>query len=102
MHSQIVMAVEQEAAAQGYSVLLANGFHDPVAERRALQLFAAHRTEGIVVVSSVVSARETIAYMSPSHVVLVALEHIGLAGIEQTSEAGMISADDVQGVEAVI
>jgi len=102
MHGQIAMAVEQAASAQGYTVLLANGFSDPVQERQALQVFAAQRTDGIVLVGSMLSPQEANALVRPCPVVLVGGENVSLAGYKNEPPTGSIRVDDIRGIEAVV
>lgn len=102
IHAQIAMAVEQAAAGEGYTVLLANGVSDPAQERQALLVFAAQRTDGIVLVSSMLSPQEANALVSPCPVVFVCGENISLAGYGSDLPSGSIRVDDVSGIEAVV
>ncbi len=102
MHSQVAMAFEQEAARCGYTVLLANGFNEPAHEQRALQVFAAQRTDGIAAVGSILSPEETRSVTAFSHVVFVASENPQLAGRQMSLPHGAIWADDAGGMEAVV
>ena len=96
------MAVEQAAASEGYTVLLANGLSDPVQERQALQLFAGQRTDGIVLAGSMLSPQEANSLMSPCPVVYVGGENVSLAGYKSELPTGSIRADDISGVEAIV
>ncbi len=102
MHGQFAMGVQQAAASQGYTVLLANGFSDPVQERQALQVFAAQRADGIVLVSSMLSPQEANSLVNPCPVVLVDGENVSLAGYKNELPAGSIRVDDVSGIAAVV
>lgn len=102
IHGQIAMAIEQEASAHGYTVLLANGFNDPAFERQALQLFTAQRTDGIVLVGTVLSRQEALSSAKSSHAVFITAENMSLAGYTADPPAGAIRADDAAGIEAVV
>lgn len=102
IHGQVAMAVEQAASAQGYMVLLANSLTDPEEERQALQLFTAQRVDGIVVASSVLSPRETLALVGPCPVVFAMTETINPAGHKSEFARGAIRADDITGIELVV
>src|SRR6185437_8656012 len=102
MHSQIAMGIEQAASAQGYTVLLANGFSDPLQERQALQLFAAQRADGIVLVGSMLSPQEAITVVAPCPVIFVDGENVSLAGYKNELPTGSIRVDDISGIEAVV
>jgi LacI family transcriptional regulator len=102
LHAQIAMAVEQAASAEGYTVLLANGLSDPVQERQALNVFTAQRTDGIVLVSSMLSPQEANLLVSPCPVVYVGGENVSLAGYTSELPTGSIRADDVRGIRAVV
>jgi LacI family transcriptional regulator len=102
MHGQFAMGVQQAASAQGYTVLLANGLSDPAQERQALQVFTAQRTDGIVLVGSMLSPQEAAALVSPCPVVQVGGENVRLAGNRLESPNGVIRVDDASGIEAVV
>ena len=102
MHSQFAMGAQQAASAQGYTVLLANGLSDPSQERQALQVFTAQRTDGIVLVGSMLSPQEASALVSPCTVVHVGGENVSLAGNRNELPTGTIRVDDVSGIEAVV
>ncbi len=102
LHGQLAMAVEQAASSEGYTVLLANGFSDPVQERQALQLFAGQRADGIVLAGSMLSPQEANALVSPCPVVYLGGENVSLAGYKSELPTGSIRADDISGVEAAV
>jgi len=102
MHGQVAMAIEQAASAQGYTVLLANSFTDPLQERQALQLFTAQRADGIVLVGSMLSPQEANALVAPCPVVFVAGENVSLAGYKNELPTGSIRVDDMSGIDAVV
>ncbi len=102
IHGQIAMAVEQAASSEGYTVLLANGFSDPVQERQALQVFAGQRADGIVLASSMLSPQEANALVSPCPVIYVSGENVSLAAYRSELPTGSIRADDVSGIAAAV
>jgi LacI family transcriptional regulator len=102
IHGQIVTGFEQEAAAHGYTVILANGFDDPAHEHRAMEMFTMHRADGIALMGSVLKQRATRLAMRPSPVVFVNGEHPALAGYQSDLAEGCIRADDIQGMNAVV
>lgn len=101
IHGEIVTGFEQEAAAHGYTVMLGNGFDDPTHERRALEMFAMHRTDGIALLGSVLRQREARLVARSSPIVFVNGEHPSLAGYQGDLLQGCIRADDIQGMDAV-
>ncbi|MDR7542629.1 MAG: LacI family DNA-binding transcriptional regulator [Armatimonadota bacterium] len=102
IHGQVATGFEQEATSHGYSVLLANGFDNPIQERSALRVFAMHRADGIALMGSVLSQREARTAVRPSPVVFVNGEHPSLAGYEADLSTGCLRADDPEGIKAVV
>ncbi len=102
IHGQVVTGFEQEAAACGYTVIMANGFSDPVRERRALQVFLAHRADGVALMGSVLRQSQVRTLVRPAPVVFIAGEHPSLAGYAADLPRGSIRADDRAGMEAVV
>jgi len=102
IHGEIVTGFEQEAAAHGYTVMLANGFDDPAHEHRALEMFAMHRADGIALLGSMLRQRETRLMTRASPVVFLNGEHPHLAGYQSDLAQGCIRADDIQGMDAVM
>ena len=102
IHGEIVTGFEQEAAAHEYTVMLADGFDDPARERRALEMFAMHRPDGITLLGSMLPQRVTRLMARTSPVVFVNGEHPHLAGYRADLTHGCIRADDIQGMDAVV
>ncbi|MDR7417664.1 MAG: LacI family DNA-binding transcriptional regulator [Armatimonadota bacterium] len=102
IHGQLVAGFEQEAAAYGYIVILANGLDDPARERRAIESFVMSRADGIALLGSVLPQREVRRRVRPSPVVFVDGEHPGLAGYQSDLPTGCIRADDIAGMQAVV
>src|SRR5205823_993720 len=103
IHGQVVAGFEDEAALQGYTVIMANGFEWPDREARALQVFARHQADGIVVLGGVLDQRQVLASVHPSRVVFVDGENIELGvGSKEDLPLGCIRADDGAGVEEMV
>lgn len=102
IHGQAVAGFEDEAALQGYTVIMANGFDQPDREARALQVFARHQVDGIAVLGGVLDQRTVLASVHPSRVVFVDGENPALAGAMQDLPLGCIRADDGAGVAALM
>lgn len=60
VHGQVASAFEQEAREAGYVVLVVAGERDIVRERLALRIFSEHGTDGVAIVSSVLSPKERV------------------------------------------
>ena len=102
IHGEIVKGFEQEAAAHGYTVMLANGFDDEAHERRALEMFAMHRADGVALMGSALPQRGTRSTLRATPVVFVNGEHPSLAGYRSDLARGCLRADDVRGMEEVV
>jgi LacI family transcriptional regulator len=102
IHGQLVAGFEREAAAYGYTVILANGFDDPARERRAIESFVMSSADGIALLGSVLPQREVRRKGRPSPVVFVDGEHPSLAGYRSDLPFGCLRADDVEGMQAVV
>jgi DNA-binding LacI/PurR family transcriptional regulator len=102
LHGQVVAGFEHEAAAAGYSVLVANGLGDPARERRALALFGAQQADGVALLGSILDQRQVVAAMRPSRVVFINTENLSLAGYASDLAAGCIRADEVAGIDALV
>ncbi len=102
IHGQVVTGFEQEATAGGYTVIMANGFADPVHERRALQVFLAQRADGIALMGSVLRQSQVRGLLRPAPVVFITGEHPSLTGYAADLSRGCIRADDIAGIEAVV
>lgn len=102
LYGQVIAGFEQEAAAGGYTLTVANGFADPARERRALRLFTAQRADGIALMSSVLDQQHVVDYVRPTPVVFINGENLRLAGYDSDLPNGCIRADDVSGIDAVV
>lgn len=102
IHAQVVTGFQRQAAEQGYSVVLSNGFWVPGAERRALREFAAHRVAAIAVMGSVLSQIEVKRLLSPSPVLFIASEHLPAKGGDLDMARGCLRPDDRDGMRQVV
>lgn len=102
IHGQIVTGFQQEAAARGYTVIMANGLADPAVERRALRVFLAQRADGVALMGSVLRQRPVRALLRPAPVVFISGEHPTLAGYRGDLAAGCIRANDIEGIHDVV
>ncbi|HXF71117.1 MAG TPA: LacI family DNA-binding transcriptional regulator [Actinomycetota bacterium] len=102
MHAQIMTGIHQEVADTEFNVLFATSLGRPELEAQALQVFARHRTAGIILVSNVLRPAEAMDLAGTDRVVFVLPDHISLAGYQQDPEVGVIRADDPSGVIAEV
>ncbi|MDP9483821.1 MAG: LacI family transcriptional regulator [Chloroflexota bacterium] len=102
VHGQVASAFEQEARQQGYSVMVVAGERDLVRERLALRVFAEHGTDGVAIVSGVLTPRELRERLDPDRLVLVWPDHRSLPRRDGPPVAGVIQTDDASGVRAAV
>ena len=102
IHAQVVTGFQRQAAEQGYSVILSNGFWDPGAERRAFREFATHRVAAIAVMGSVLSQVEVKKLLAPSPVLFIGSEHLPANGGELDMARGCLRPDDRDGMTQVV
>ncbi|MBF6605008.1 MAG: LacI family DNA-binding transcriptional regulator [Chloroflexi bacterium] len=102
VHGQVASAFEQEARQQGYCVMVVAGERDLVRERLALRIFAEHGTDGVAIVSSVLSPRELRERVDPDRLVLVWPDHRSLPRRDGPRVPGVIQTDDASGVRAAV
>lgn len=102
VHGQVASAFEQEARAQGYGVMVVAGERDPGRERLALRIFAEHGTDGVAVVSGLLSPRELRDRVDPDRLVLVWPDHRSLPRRDGARTPGVIQTDDASGVRAAV
>ena len=102
IHAQVVTGFQQQAAEQGYSVILSNGFWDPGTERRALREFAAHRVAAVAVMGSVLFQPEVKRLLSPSPVLFIGSEHVPASGGDLDMARGCLRPDDRDGMKQVV
>ena len=102
VHGQVASAFEQEARLQGYGVLVVAGERDLGRERLGLRVFAEHGTDGVAVVSGVLSPRELRDRVDPDRLVLVWPDHRSLPRRDGPRIAGVIQTDDASGVRAAV
>ena len=75
VHGQVASAFEREARHAGYGVMVVAGERDLVRERLALRIFSEHGTDGVAIVSSVMSPRELRERVDPDRLMLVWPDH---------------------------
>ena len=102
VHGQIASAFEGEARQQGYSVMVVAGERDLVRERLALRIFAEHGTDGVAIVSSVLSPKELRERVDPDRLVLVWPDHRSLPRDDGPRLPGVIQTDDASGVRVAV
>ncbi len=102
VHGQIVTGFQQRAAESGYSVILANGFSDPNAERRSLRVFTSHDVAGATFMGSVLPQDEVRDAAAPSPVLFLGSEHLSLAELGSDLPIGCLRADDRDGMRQVV
>ncbi len=102
IHAQVVTGFQQQAATQGYSVILSNGFWDAGTERRALREFAAHRVAAVAAMGSVLSQVEVKRLLSPSPVLFIGSEHVPSGSGDLDMARGCLRPDDRDGMRQVV
>ena len=78
------------------------GERDLVRERLALRIFAEHGTDGVAIVSSVLSPKELRERVDPDRLVLVWPDHRSLPRRDGPRVPGVIQTDDASGVRAAV
>ena len=102
VHGQIASAFEQEASLAGYCVIVVSGERDAGRERIGLRTFAEHGTDGVAVVSSLISPRELRERVDPSRLVHVWPDHRSMPRTGGVPEPGVVQTDDSSGVRAAV
>jgi DNA-binding LacI/PurR family transcriptional regulator len=102
VHGQVASAFEQEARLQGYGVMVVAGERDLGRERLALRIFAEHGTDGVAVVSGLLTPRELRERIDPDRLVLVWPDHRSLPRQDGPRVPGVIQTDDASGVRAAV
>ena len=102
VHGKVASAFEDEARRQGYCVIMVAGETQLALERIALRIFAEHRTDGIAIVSGVMSPREARDRADPERLILVQPDHRSMRRREGSLAPGVIQTDDVNGATAAV
>ena len=102
VHGQVASAFEREARHAGYGVMVVAGERDLVRERLALRIFSEHGTDGVAVVSSVMSPRELRERVDPDRLMLVWPDHHTMPRRVGPAIPGVIQTDDASGVAAAV
>jgi LacI family transcriptional regulator len=102
VHGQVASGFEQEASRAGYCVIVVSGERDAARERIALRTFAEHGTDGVAVVSSLLSPRELRERVDPDRLVHAWPDHKSIPRTGGPAQPGVIVTDDATGVRAAI
>jgi LacI family transcriptional regulator len=102
VHGQIASAFEQEASQAGYCVIVVSGERDAARERIGLRTFAEHGTDGVAVVSSLLSPRELRERVDPERLVHAWPDHRTMPRTGGPAQPGVIQTDDAAGVRAAV
>ena len=102
VHGQVASAFEREARHAGYGVMVVAGERDLVRERLALRIFSEHGTDGVAIVSSVMSPRELRERVDPDRLMLVWPDHPTMPRRVGRPIPGVIQTDDASGVAAAV
>jgi len=102
VHGQIASGFEEEASRGGYCVIMVDGEDAPTRERLALKVFAEHGADGVAIVSSAISPRESRERVDPARLVLVQPDHRSLPRHDGPVYPGVIMTDDAAGVRSAV
>jgi len=102
VHGQVASAFEREARHAGYGVMVVAGERDLVRERLALRIFSEHGTDGVAIVSSVMSPKELRERVDPDRLMLVWPDHHTMPRRVGPPIPGVIQTDDASGVAAAV
>ncbi len=102
VHGQVASAFEQEARQRGYCVIIVAGEKDLARERVALRIFAEHRTDGVAIVSCVISPKDARERVDPDRLIFVQPDHRSLFRSDGPRVAGVIQTDDAGGARAAV
>ncbi|MBA2720487.1 MAG: LacI family DNA-binding transcriptional regulator [Chloroflexi bacterium] len=102
VHGQIAAAFEQEAWRSGYQVLFAAGLQEVELERKALRVFTEHATEGVAMVSSVMSPAEAQTRVRPGRLMVGQPDHERVGRYRGPLTPGVMMTDDASGVDQVV
>lgn len=102
VHGQVASAFEHEASQAGYCVIVVSGERDAGRERLALRTFAEHGTDGVAVVSSLLSPHELRERVDAQRLVQAWPDHRTMPRTEGPAQPGIIQIDDAGGVRAAV
>ena len=102
VHGQVASGFEQEASRAGYCVIVVSGERDAARERIALRTFAEHGTDGVAVVSSLLSPRELRERVDPDRLIHAWPDHKSIPRTGGPAQPGVIVTDDATGVGAAV
>jgi DNA-binding LacI/PurR family transcriptional regulator len=102
VHGQIASGFEQEARKEGYCVIVVAGERDIARERTGLRTFTEHGTDGVAVVSGLISPRELGERVDAGRLVHVWPDHRSMPRDGRPALPGVIQTDDASGVRAAV
>jgi DNA-binding LacI/PurR family transcriptional regulator len=102
VHGQVASAFELEASLAGYCVIVVSGERDAARERIGLRTFAEHGTDGVAVVSSLISPRELRERVDPDRLVHAWPDHRTMPRTGGPPPPGVVQTDDSSGVRAAV
>lgn len=102
VHGQVASAFEQEARQRGYGVMIVAGEKDVARERLALRIFSEHQTDGVAIVSCVISPKDARERADPDRLVFVQPDHRSLFRRNGPRIPGVIQTDDAGGARAAV
>jgi LacI family transcriptional regulator len=102
VHGLVASAFEQEARQRGYCVIVVAGENEVARERLGLRIFAEHGTDGVAIVSGVLSPKEARERVDPDRLVLVQPDHRSLLRRDVPPFPGVIQTDDAGGMAAAV
>ncbi len=102
VHGQVASAFEQEARQRGYGVMIVAGEKDLARERLALRIFSEHQTDGVAIVSCVISPKDAQERADPGRLVFVQPDHRSLFRHDGPRIPGVIQTDDAGGARSAV
>jgi len=101
IHGTLVAGFETAAQAAGYTVIVANSLGDPARERRAIREFAAHRVDGLAVMSCLLDHDAVAAMVRPSPVVFLNSERMSRGRLADLP-LGCLRPDEPEGIRLLV
>lgn len=102
VHGMVASTFEQAAGEHGYCVIMVAGQNQVARERLALKVFAEHGTDGVAIVSSIISPKEAHQRADPDRLIFVQPDHPSLWRPDGPLPAGVIQTDDAGGIQAAV
>jgi len=101
VHGQLAAGVEAAAAERGLAVFIMTGLHAQEREVRALRAFLEHRTDGIILASTISDPADIRGRVASDRYVLVQPDYPRLAKAGPP-DRGVIRSDDAAGMRAIV